>query len=98
MLGAFGMAAVIGALNIAEVRKRMSGEAAVRACTLTMAGAIAAGALSREPVLTAAALVISGGVWMLAGGLFYIGGALPAPRRGAGPPLGGLPPALARRL
>ena len=48
MLGAFGMGAVIGALNIAEVRKRMSGEAAVRACTLSMAGAIAAVALSRR--------------------------------------------------
>ena len=37
MLGAFGMGAVIGALNIAEVRKRMSGEAAIRACALSMA-------------------------------------------------------------
>src|SRR5450631_814750 len=45
MLGAFGMGAVIGALNIAEVRKRMSGEAAVRACALSMAGAIAAVAM-----------------------------------------------------
>jgi len=33
---------VIGALNIAEVRKRMSGEAAIRACALSMGGAIAA--------------------------------------------------------
>ena len=48
MLGAFGMGAVIGALNIAEVRKRMSGEAAVRACALSMAGAIAAIALSQQ--------------------------------------------------
>src|SRR5258705_11298935 len=60
MLGAFGMGAVIGALNIAEVRKRMSGEAAVRACTLTMAGAIAAVALSPEPGLTPAGLGVAG--------------------------------------
>ena len=46
MLGAFGMGAVIGALNISEVRKRMTGEAAVRACALSMGGAIAAIALS----------------------------------------------------
>ena len=46
MLGAFGMGAVIGALNITEVRRRMSGEAAVRACAISMAGAIAAVALS----------------------------------------------------
>src|SRR5204862_4115857 len=41
MLGAFGMGAVIGALNITELRKRLNGESAIRACTLSMAGAIA---------------------------------------------------------
>ena len=46
MLGAFGMGAVIGALNITEVRRRMSGEAAVRACAISMGGAIATVALS----------------------------------------------------
>ncbi len=46
MLGAFGMGAVIGALNITEVRKRLTGEAAIRACALSMGGAIAAVALS----------------------------------------------------
>ena len=84
MLGAFGMGAVVGALNIGELRKRMSGEAAVRACTLTMAGAIAAVALSREPVLTAAALVVAGAAWMLAVALFNIGVQLSAPRWVAG--------------
>src|SRR5260370_19707676 len=79
MLGAFGMGAVIGALNITEVRKRMSGEAAVRACALSMGGAIAAVGLSREPVLTAAALVIAGAVWMLSVALFNIGVQLSAP-------------------
>jgi MFS family permease len=84
MLGAFGVGAVIGALNIGELRKRMSGEAAVRACTLSMAGAIAAVALSRQPVLTAAALVAAGAVWMLAVALFNIGVQLSAPRWVAG--------------
>ena len=84
MLGAFGMGAVIGALNIAEVRRRMSGEAAVRACALSMAGAIVAVALSRQPVLTAAALVLAGAVWMLAVALFNIGVQLSAPRWVAG--------------
>ena len=49
MLGAFGMGAVIGALNITEVRKRMSGEAAIRACTISMAVAIAARGAEHEP-------------------------------------------------
>ena len=84
MLGAFGMGAVIGALNIAEVRKRMTGEAAVRACALSMGGAIAAIALSHEPVLTAAALVVAGAAWMLAVALFNIGVQLSAPRWVAG--------------
>ena len=84
MLGAFGMGAVIGALNIAEVRKRMTGEAAVRACALSMGAAVAAVALSREPVLTAAALVVAGAVWMLAIALFNIGVQLSAPRWVAG--------------
>src|SRR5438045_734832 len=84
MLGAFGMGAVIGALNIGEIRKRLSGEAAIRACALSMAGAIAAVALSKQPVLTAAALVVAGAVWMLAVALFNIGVQLSAPRWVAG--------------
>jgi MFS family permease len=84
MLGAFGMGAVIGALNISEVRKRLSGEAAIRACALSMGGAIIAVAISHEPVITAAALVIAGAVWMLAVALFNIGVQLSAPRWVAG--------------
>src|SRR3954466_12354530 len=95
MLGAFGMGAVIGALNIAEVRKRMSGEAAIRACAISMAGGFAGGALSREPVLTAAALVLAGGVWMLAVALFNIGVQLSAPRWVAGRSLAAFQAAIA---
>lgn len=84
MLGAFGMGAVLGALNITEVRKRLSGESAVRACAISMAGAIASVALSTNAVLTAAALVLAGGVWMLAVALFNIGVQLSAPRWVAG--------------
>jgi len=84
MLGAFGMGAVVGALNISTVRKQMSGESAVRACALSMGGAIAAIAVSREPVLTAAALVVAGSAWMLGVALFNIGVQLSAPRWVAG--------------
>lgn len=38
----------------------MSGEAAIRACALSMGGAIAAVALSHEPAVTAAALIFGG--------------------------------------
>lgn len=84
MLSAFGLGAVIGALNITEVRKRMTGEAAIRACALSMGGAIAVAALSRQPELTAAALVVAGAVWMMAWALFNIGVQLSAPRWVAG--------------
>src|ERR1700754_5017179 len=84
ILGAFGMGAIVGALNISEIRRRLSGESAIRACTLSMAGAIAPIGRSREPVLTAAALVVAGSVWMLAVALFNIGVQLSAPRWVAG--------------
>ena len=84
MLGAFGMGAVIGALNIGTVRKQLSGEAAVRACTISLAGAICAVALSTSAILTAIALVLAGAVWMLAVALFNIGVQLSAPRWVAG--------------
>src|SRR5579863_488587 len=95
MLGAFGMGAVIGALNIDEVRKRMTGEVAVRTCALLMGAAVAAVALSREPVLTAAALVVAGAVWMLAIALFNIGVQLSAPRWVAGRSLAAFQAAIA---
>jgi MFS family permease len=84
MLGAFGMGAVIGALNIGALRKYMTGEAAIRSCAILMAAAIATVAVSREPVITAAALVLAGAVWMLAVALFNIGVQLSAPRWVAG--------------
>src|SRR6202008_3135755 len=84
ILGAFGMGAVIGALNISAVRKQLSGESAIRACALAMGGATAAIAVSREPVLTAAALVGAGSAWMLGVALFNIGVQLSAPRWVAG--------------
>lgn len=84
MLGAFGFGAVIGALCLTEVRKRMNGEAAVSACTLAMAGSTAVVALSREPILTAAALVLAGAGWMMALTLFNIAIQLSAPRWVAG--------------
>src|SRR5215472_94561 len=84
MLGAFGMGAVVGALNIGAVRKQMRGESAIRVCALSMGGAIGAVGLSREPVLTAAALVVAGAAWMLAVAMFNIGVQLSAPRWVAG--------------
>lgn len=84
MLGAFGFGAVIGAINIGQVRKRVSGEAAMRGCMLSMAGATVAAALSRQPVLTATALILAGAVWTVAFTLLDIGAQLSTPRWVAG--------------
>ncbi|MCK1676771.1 MFS transporter [Bradyrhizobium sp. 150] len=84
MLGAFGLGAIIGALCLSEVRKRLSGEVAVRACTLSLGGAIAAVALSGDPALTALGLVVAGAMWMTTFTMFNVGVQLSAPRWVAG--------------
>ncbi|WP_342709845.1 MFS transporter [Bradyrhizobium sp. B124] len=84
LLGVFGLGAILGALGFAQIRKCMTGEAAIRACGLAMGGAIAAVALSRQPVLTAVALVLAGAMWTMAWTLFSIGVQLSAPRWVAG--------------
>ncbi|MFB6465041.1 MFS transporter [Bradyrhizobium tunisiense] len=84
LLSAFGLGAVIGALYIPEMRKRLSGEAAIRACTLSMGGSLVAVALSQGLILTSAALVLAGAVWMIAWVLFNVGVQLSAPRWVAG--------------
>jgi hypothetical protein len=60
-----------------------------------MGGSIAAIAWSREPVLTAAALVLAGAAWMLAVALFNIGVQLSAPRWVAGRSLAAFQAAIA---
>ncbi|SEH83937.1 Predicted arabinose efflux permease, MFS family [Tardiphaga sp. OK245] len=95
MLGAFGMGAVIGAMNIGHVRKHLSGESSIRACALIMGVAIAVVAVSSEPAITAAALVVAGSVWMLAVALFNIGVQLSAPRWVAGRSLAAFQAAIA---
>ncbi|KAA0078610.1 MFS transporter [Tardiphaga sp. P9-11] len=95
MLGAFGMGAVIGAMNIGHVRKHLSGESSIRTCALIMGVAIAVVAVSSEPVITAAALVVAGSVWMLAVALFNIGVQLSAPRWVAGRSLAAFQAAIA---
>ena len=80
MLGAFGMGAVLGALNISALRARMGGEACVRLCALVMGVGIAVVALSLWPVLTGCALLFAGAAWTASVTLFNVGVQLSAPR------------------
>jgi MFS family permease len=84
MLGAFGLGAVIGALNVSMVRRKFDAELSVRVSCFIMGVAVAVAALSPWSVLTAFALVVAGVVWMLAIALFNIGVQLSAPRWVAG--------------
>jgi MFS family permease len=84
MLGCFGMGGVLGALNIARVRKSLSSEVAVRLCALIMGIAIVVLAMSRHPVLTGAALIAAGACWLVSITLFNIGVQLSTPRWVAG--------------
>ncbi|WP_458758191.1 MFS transporter [Afipia sp. TerB] len=84
MLGAFGMGGVLGALNVASIRRFLGAEAAVRYCALAMGAAIAVMALSHMPAVTAAALVIAGVGWLISITLFNISVQLATPRWVAG--------------
>jgi MFS family permease len=95
MLGAFGLGAVVGALNVSTVRRKFEAEFSVRTCTFIMGVAIIVIALSRWPVLTALMLVVAGAVWMLAIALFNIGVQLSAPRWVAGRALAAFQAAIA---
>lgn len=79
-LGAFGMGAVLGALNIGTVRHRVEGEKAVLASVAVMALMIAVVALSHHIVLTILALGLAGAGWMISITLFNVAIQLSAPR------------------
>jgi MFS family permease len=84
MLGAFGIGAVLGALNLTRLRKHLGAEAAISVCTIAMGAGFAVVAVSLTPVLTMAALVVAGSGWTLAWTLLNIGVQLSAPRWVAG--------------
>ena len=89
MLGAFGIGAIFGALNMGTLKRRLSSEAAVRACLLMMGLGTLAAALSRFPPLTALALAVAGAGWMMSMGLFNVSIQLSAPRWVSGRALAG---------
>jgi MFS family permease len=80
MFSAFGVGAVISALNVAEVRKRMSSEGANRLCAVLFGLSITLVAVSRNAFLTALALLVAGAAWNMAWTLFNIGVQLSVPR------------------
>ena len=84
MLGAFGVGAVIGALNISKLRGRLGDEVSIRLCMIVMGMCVALVAISRLPVLSGSALVLAGAGWTASVTLFNVGVQLAAPRWVAG--------------
>lgn len=95
MLGAFGMGAVIGALNVSALGARIGAEKAIRLCVMVMAAGVVAAALSRSQILTAFALVCAGAGWTASVTLFNVGVQLAAPRWVAGRALAAFQAAIA---
>ncbi len=84
MLGAFGMGAVIGALNISKLRGRLGDEVSIRLCMIVMGVSVVLVAISRLPVISGSALVFAGAGWTASVTLFNVGVQLAAPRWVAG--------------
>ena len=84
MLGSFGVGAVIGALNVSNLRSWLGAEQAIRLCVIVMGAGVAVVALSSLSLLTGAALVFAGAGWTASVTLFNVGVQLAAPRWVAG--------------
>ncbi|MDE2363609.1 MAG: MFS transporter [Hyphomicrobiales bacterium] len=95
MLGAFGFGAVIGALNVSNLRSLLGAERAVRLCVVLMGAGVAAASLSHSKLLTGAALLFAGAGWTASVTLFNVGIQLSAPRWVAGRALAAFQAAIA---
>jgi len=84
LLGAFGLGAVTGALNIARLHRRFAPEILVRASTLVVAFGTAVVAFSTSLPLSLAALFLAGAGWMLSVNELNIAIQTSAPRWVAG--------------
>lgn len=80
MLSSFGIGAVIGAINLPQVRARLSSEEAVRACALAMSASTAMVAISETPAVTALALGVAGAAWTMTWSVLQISIQLSVPR------------------
>jgi MFS family permease len=95
LLGAFGIGAVLGALNVARVRLWFSAEQSLRLCGLVMGAGMLTIAFSRHPALTVVALLATGACWTLSITQLNVAVQLSAPRWVAGRTLAAFQSAIA---
>ena len=84
LLGAFGMGAVLGALNVSLVRRTFTVETSIRGCVVIAGVGTALVGLSTMSAVTCAILLVAGAGWTLVITLFNIGIQMGAPRWVAG--------------
>lgn len=84
LLGAYGIGAVLGTFLVSHLRKWMTPEAILRTAALALSCSIAIVAISRNELVTTAALVACGASWILSTNTFNIGIQVAAPRWVAG--------------
>jgi MFS family permease len=80
MLGAFGVGAVIGALNVSELSSRLGAERAIRVCVIAMGAGVAVVAVSHSKIVSGLALLVAGAGWTASVTMFNVGIQLVAPR------------------
>jgi MFS family permease len=80
MLGAFGVGAVIGALNVSNLSSRLGAESAIRLSAVAMGAGIAVVAASHSKIASGVALMVTGAGWTASVTLFNVGIQLVAPR------------------
>jgi len=80
LLGSFGLGAIIGVMLASRLRQLFGTEGSVRLCAIGLGVGLVTIALSRSPLLTAAALVLSGSAWMTATQAFNVGIQMSVPR------------------
>ena len=95
MLGAFGFGAVIGALNVSNIRSLLGAEHATRLCVVLMGAGVAVASVSHSKLVTGLALLFAGAGWTAAVTLFNVGIQLAAPRWVAGRALAAFQAAIA---
>jgi MFS family permease len=80
LLGVYGAGAVVGALFAGHVRARLKAEHAVGLFAVVTGFMVLVMGLSKSTLLTAAAMVVAGGAWMLLATMLNLGVQLSAPR------------------
>lgn len=84
LLGAFGIGAILAALNMSAIRERIESESALRMAVVILGVTTATTALSTSAPLSVSALLLNGAAWMTAMAVLNIEVQLAAPRWVAG--------------